>query len=269
MQGPISCDRCNALYSNFKKILDHRALTTLNAPEYLQMRISEIYCSNQGEGELAGTPSIFIRTSGCNLRCVFCDTPFASWTPEGPQMTIDTIVNQVLDLAAKPDRINHVVVTGGEPMLPAEIKMLCRTLKQHQFHITIETAGTIDRDVPCDLMSISPKMSNSDPSIEATGAWTEKHQRTRRRPNVVSALISRTNYQIKFVVTSPDDLPEILEFLQDTPSIENKKVLLMPEGVSEDELLAKEDWLKPICTNHGFKFCQRQHIFWYGNRRGT
>ena len=178
-------------------------------------------------------------------------------------------MQQVLDLAAADDQLKHLVITGGEPMLPAEIVALCQRLKQHPFHITIETAGTIDREIACDLMSVSPKMSNSTPAHSRAGQWTEKHEQARRRPDVVAALIGRTDYQIKFVVQTPDDLPELLEFLEDVPAIENEKVLLMPEGVSTDSLLEKADWLKEICERHGFKLCQRQHIFWYGNQRGT
>ncbi len=233
------------------------------------MRISEIYRSVQGEGTLTGTPSIFVRTSGCNLRCDFCDTPFASWEPEGPNLDISEIVQQVLDIASADTDLKHVVITGGEPMLPVEIVALCQKLKQQDFHITIETAGTLDRVVDCDLMSVSPKMSNSTPDIDRAGQWRNKHEKTRRRPDVVGALISRSDYQIKFVVKTSDDLPEILDFLKDVPAIENEKVLLMPEGVSTDSLLAKVDWLEKICEDHGFSLCQRQHIFWYGNQRGT
>lgn len=233
------------------------------------MRISEIYRSDQGEGLLTGTPSIFVRTSGCNLRCDFCDTPFASWEPEGPVLSVDEIMQQVLQLADADTAVKHVVLTGGEPMLPIESIPLCQMLKQHPFHVTIETAGTVKREIACDLMSISPKMSNSTPAASRAGQWREKHEHARRRPDVVAALIQHSDYQIKFVVKTPNDLPEILEFLKEVPAIENEKVLLMPEGVTTDNLQEKADWLEQICESHGFKLCQRQHIFWYGNQRGT
>ncbi len=218
---------------------------------------------------LTGTPSIFVRTSGCNLRCGFCDTPFASWAPEGPQLTIEEIIMQVRHFSSADPNLQHVVVTGGEPMLPTDIVLLCDGLKQHDFHVTIETAGTIDRKVACDLMSVSPKMSNSTPAVSRAGRWTAKHEDTRRRPEVVTALISRSDYQLKFVVKSPEDLEEVVEFLKDVPTIKNDKVLLMPEGVTQEGLREKALWLEEICDQHGFGFCQRQHIFWYGNQRGT
>src|SRR5215212_5811311 len=88
------------------------------------MRIAEIYRSVQGEGLLTGVPSVFVRASGCNLRCWFCDTPYASWRPEGRDMSTDEIVAQVEEWDTR-----HVVVTGGEPMLFAELIPLCEQLQ--------------------------------------------------------------------------------------------------------------------------------------------
>jgi len=147
------------------------------------MLISEIYLSRQGEGRLTGTPSVFVRTSGCNLRCDFCDTPFTSWKPEGSQQSASEVFTAVLQTAADqlPPRADcpddsdepaaHVVLTGGEPMLAKEVESLCEQLNERGFHITIETAGTLDRQLSCDLMSISPKLSNSTPSSERAGQW--------------------------------------------------------------------------------------------------
>ena len=235
------------------------------------MRISEIYVSKQGEGRLTEAPSVFIRTSGCNLRCDFCDTPFASWNPEGSNFSTSEIVEQALTLAeASPLKdVRHAVITGGEPMLSKEIVLLTEELKAAGFHITIETAGTIDQKVSCDLMSISPKMSNSTPTKERAGEWSEKHERDRRRPDIVSELISRFDYQLKFVVADPTDIDEILAYLNDLEDFDRAKVLLMPEGVTQAELKDREPWLLPLCETNGFQFCPRMHIEWYGNKRGT
>src|SRR5262245_39488466 len=102
------------------------------------MRIAEIYRSVQGEGLLTGVPSVFVRTSGCNLRCWFCDTPYTSWRPEGQDMTVDDIIAQVEEWDTR-----HVVITGGEPMLYSELIPLCARLKAISRHVTIETAGTL------------------------------------------------------------------------------------------------------------------------------
>ena len=99
----------------------------------IQVKIAEIFYSIQGEGVLVGTPSVFVRTSGCNLRCTWCDTPYTSWAPEGEERSIDSIVEEVNGYGA-----SHVVVTGGEPMIAPEIEELTHRLTQH---VTIETAG--------------------------------------------------------------------------------------------------------------------------------
>ena len=101
------------------------------------MLISEIFYSVQGEGVLTGVPSIFIRTSGCNLRCRWCDTPYASWNPEGEELN----VAEILDRIATWPAARHVVLTGGEPMVARGIHELAGALKERGLHITIETAG--------------------------------------------------------------------------------------------------------------------------------
>ena len=118
--------------------------------------ISETFTSRQGEGVLTGTPSFFIRTTGCNLRCWFCDTPYASWEPKGTHTSVEQLVDQ-----AKQSGVQHVVLTGGEPLLSRFVAPLASRLRKEGFHLTIETAGTVDRAVEADLMSISPKFSSS------------------------------------------------------------------------------------------------------------
>src|SRR6188474_79323 len=144
------------------------------------MHIAEIYKSFQGEGFLTGTESIFVRASGCNLRCWFCDTPYTSWRPEGEELAVPEILERVAQWT-----VEHVVITGGEPMLFDDLEELCEALHGRGKHITIETAGTIYLSVRCDLMSISPKLSNSTPGLESAGTWRERHERTRHAPNVV------------------------------------------------------------------------------------
>ena len=217
---------------------------------------------------LTGTPSVFVRASGCNLRCWYCDTPFASWSPEGADLAIEEIVEQVLAYG-----VQHVVITGGEPMLFAEMIPLCDQLKGNGCHITIETAGTLYLPVRCDLMSISPKMSNSTPD-ESAGTWRQRHERTRFSLHAMQQLLEQNTYQLKFVVDTPDDLPEILEFVETVrpdgwPAIDPHRIWLMPQGMDPDLLREKEQWLLPYCQSHGFRFCPRKHIEWFGMVRGT
>ncbi|MEZ6093907.1 MAG: 7-carboxy-7-deazaguanine synthase QueE [Pirellulaceae bacterium] len=228
------------------------------------MLISEIYLSNQGEGLLTGTPSIFIRTSGCNLRCTFCDTPFTSWTPEGTENKPDAIISQISHFAA-----DHVVITGGEPMLQKSLPDLTMDIKRMGKHITIETAGTLFQPVECDLMSISPKLSNSTPTIERAGRWSQRHDQDRINIDVLKSLTDQFPYQLKFVVASDDDLIEIEDLLEQIGNIRRERVLLMPEGVDIQVLNAREHWLRPLCESRGFQYCPRMHILWYGNKRGT
>ena len=225
------------------------------------MKIAELFYSIQGEGSLVGVPSVFIRTSGCNLRCAWCDTPYASWQPEGADLSPGQIVDEV---KAHPAR--HVVVTGGEPMIAPEIVPLTGRLRALGYHITIETAGTVFQPVDCDLMSISPKLANSTPS--QPHHWRARHERLRIRPEVLRRLISAYDYQLKFVVVGPDDLPEISELIKQTGA-DRTKVVLMPEGVRAATLRRRGRWLIEICKREGLRFSPRLQIELWGNRRGV
>ena len=228
------------------------------------IRISEIFHSVLGEGRLTGTPSVFIRTSGCNLRCWFCDTRYASWEPEGDSWDIDTIVAAVTKWPT-----SHVVITGGEPMIFEELGQLCHELRRQKRHITIETAGTIHRDLECDLWSISPKLSNSTPVGYASEEWVKQHDHRRNRPDVVRSLMALGDYQLKFVVGSILDAAEVLEYLKELGDWDRDRVMLMPRGTTAEDLRLQSTWLTSWCRDHDLKLCDRAHIYWFGNRRGT
>ena len=224
------------------------------------MKIAELFYSIQGEGSLAGVPSVFIRTSGCNLRCGWCDTPYTSWAPEGTDLTLDQILNEV---KAQPAR--HVVVTGGEPMIAPEIIALTERLRNLGRHITIETAGTVFHPVACDLMSISPKLSNSTPN---DARWAAQHDRLRIQPDSLAQLMARYQYQLKFVIEKADDLEEV-HALVAALNADGERVILMPEGTDRDRLRERSVWLAEICKQEGFRFSPRLHVDLYGNRRGV
>jgi 7-carboxy-7-deazaguanine synthase len=228
------------------------------------IRVAEVFHSIQGEGFLAGTPSIFIRTSGCNLRCWYCDTRYASWEPEGESHPIESLLQ-----ATSKWPTEHVVITGGEPMIFDDLGELCQQLRDAGKHITIETAGTVDRDVPCDLWSISPKLSNSTPVGYATDTWVEQHDQRRRRPRIVESLMHRGDYQLKFVVGSILDAEEVLEYLRELRGWSRDRVMLMPRGMTAEELELQTGWLTQWCATHDLRLCDRLHIHWFGNRRGT
>jgi len=227
------------------------------------MKLSELFYSIQGEGTLAGVPSVFIRTTGCNLRCAWCDTPYTSWQPEGTDLELNQILDEV---AAHPAR--HVVVTGGEPMIAPEIIPLTERLRERGLHITIETAGTVHQPVICDLMSISPKLANSIPTLREDGRWADQHDRLRYQPDVLKQLMAEYPYQLKFVVTDPSDLTEIESILEETGA-DRHRVLLMPEGTTSEMLSERARWLVDICKREGFRYGPRLHIDIYGNKRGV
>ena len=228
------------------------------------MKISEVFPSIQGEGVLAGVPSLFIRASGCNLRCVWCDTPYTSWQPEGEDWTVE----RLLEWVAGFPRYRHVVLTGGEPMLFEEIERLSRELAARGLHTTIETAGTVFRQVACHLMSISPKLANSTPREREGGRWAAAHDRLRYQPEVLWRLMSGYEYQFKFVVKDPPDLDEVKQVVKEI-GVDAKRVLLMPEGVDPGQLQARSQWIVEACKAEGYRFSPRLHVMIWGNKRGV
>jgi len=232
------------------------------------MLISEIFHSLQGEGSLTGVPSVFVRTSGCNLRCNWCDTPYASWAPEGEQLTVEDIVARVREFPSA----RHVVLTGGEPMIAPEIHELAFQLSELAYHLTIETAATVrPRGIACDLASLSPKLAHSAPDERLDDTWRRKHEELRRQPETIAEWIAdAADYQLKFVVRSEADVAEIEELIRDTEcAVPPHKVMLMPEGTSLEVLRARAAWLSELCKARGYRYAHRLHVELYGNRRGT
>lgn len=231
----------------------------------LKLRIAETFESIQGEGIWSGIPSQFIRVSGCNLRCVWCDTPYASWSPEGPIRTVQDIGEQCI---ASP--IKHVVLTGGEPMLFEGIVALTEILRDHEKTITIETAGTIFQDLHCDLMSISPKLKNSTPN--EFPKFAANHDSKRMNLDVLSSLMSQYSTQLKFVVNpdqSLEDIEEIKLLLSLLPAIAPERIILMPEGTDSENLWRRASLLVETCMSFGWRLSPRMHIDLFGNTKGT
>ena len=230
------------------------------------MLISEIFYSIQGEGVLTGVPSVFVRTSGCNLRCNWCDTPYASWNPEGEQRSVAQVLAEIQNHPAK-----HVVLTGGEPMIAKDIAVLAKAIRTIGHHITIETAATVmPEGIACDLASLSPKLLNSVPDARLSVTWRKKHEATRWQPDVVRAWIDAYPYQFKFVVAEPIDVDELEGMLTSLDrDIPRERVLLMPEGTTLEAIRARAGWLGELCKARGYRYAHRLHIELYGNKRGT
>jgi len=229
------------------------------------MRIVEIFHSIQGEGKLMGLPSVFVRASGCNLRCTWCDTPYASWDPEGEEHSVEQIVTRVHEFDCR-----HVVVTGGEPMIMPDVAQLCALLKSRRHHVTVETAATVFQPAEIDLASLSPKLSNSTPFDRAGGRFAGLHEKQRLNIPVIQQFItSSPEFQLKFVVCDASDLIEIDALLATLTGWQESDVLLMPQGVNIEDLRQRGAWLAELCKERGFRFCPRLHVELFGNVRGT
>ncbi|WP_410764406.1 7-carboxy-7-deazaguanine synthase QueE [Haloferax sp. DFSO60] len=231
-----------------------------------RLPINELFASLQGEGKLAGVPSTFVRTSGCNLRCWFCDSYHTSWEPTHAWMTVEDIVAEVGELAP-----SHVVVTGGEPLIHEETSALLSELSD-DYHLTVETNGTLETDAPVDLASISPKLASSTPTPENApegtdpGVWTDKHETERIDLDSLSSLIEHADdFQLKFVVTGPDDMPEIETLVSDVRGVTNhavrdSDVLLMPEGQTREALEGSRTAVADLAAEFGYRYTPRLHV---------
>ena len=226
------------------------------------MHVNEIFYSLQGEGFLAGVPSVFVRLAGCPLRCRWCDTKYAWDETAGDDYVIADIVKSIQQWPCE-----FVVITGGEPMVDSDLPQLVRELKSAGKHITIETAGiAYIPDMPCDLMSISPKLSNSVPDEPKLAAI---HKDSKLDLAVLKELIDNYNYQLKFVVDSEADLPEIEETIKKLANADWKKIMLMPQAATRQELLAKSPIVADLCKRTGYAFGQRLQVLLWNNERGT
>ena len=226
--------------------------------------INELFYSLQGEGTLAGVPSVFVRTSGCNLRCWFCDSYHTSWEPTHAWMRLEEVLAEIESHDA-----DHVVLTGGEPLLHDDSVALLEVLDDRGYHTTVETNGTIYRDAPIDLASISPKLASSTPTPErdpqGEGEWAERHEADRIDLDALARLVAEYDFQLKFVVTDADDMPEILELLDDLRDaadvpIPDDDVLLMPEGATRERLAETRTRVADLAMAYGFRYTPRLHV---------
>ena len=236
--------------------------------------INELFYSIQGEGTLVGVPSVFIRTSGCNLRCWFCDSYHTSWEPTHAWMDVD----EILDDVAAHDQCDHVVVTGGEPMIHDEVVDLLAELSDAGYHTTVETNGTVYRDAAIGLASISPKLASSTPTPEkdpkGDGEWEAKHEQRRLDIDALADLVEAYDFQLKFVVTDESDVDEIEALLKrlrphSSARIRNDDVLLMPEGATRERLNETREITAELAMEYGFRYTPRLHVDLWNDAPGT
>ncbi len=157
------------------------------------------------------------------------------------------------------DRVRHIVLTGGEPMLFSETVELVQNLRASEFHVTIETAGTHVLPLECDLISISPKMENSSNALPL------------RDVSVTLATLTQNahDYQIKFVTDTEKDGAEIADFLKNHPYLLPEKIFLMPQGQTASEILTRLPWVQDFARSSTFSFTPRAHLFWFQAKRGV
>lgn len=231
----------------------------------------EIFASLQGEGPSMGVPVAFVRLSRCNLACVWCDTAY-TWHFEGDNrphrdgIAFERKANQVmLSPAETATRIaaleqNRLVITGGEPLLQAG--GLAQMLEHlPDISVEIETNGTVAPpprlDVRVDQYNVSPKLSHSGNPADLALI-----------PERLDTWATDPRAFFKFVIAAPEDLAEVLE-LQRRYHIRPSQLFLMAEGTDSATQRARQDWLAPLCLEHGFRMSDRMHIHLYGDTRGT
>ncbi len=232
------------------------------------MRVTEIFHSLQGEGILCGTPSVFVRLAGCPLRCRWCDTKYAWDFSAGREYDLTGLVE-----AIRRHSCGHVVITGGEPMagpgLTARegLAELTHRLRAEGMRVTIETAGGLFvPGLACDLLSISPKMTNSVPTEPALAAAQEGQ---RLSVEALAALIQACPSQLKFVVETADDVREVRLLVDRLPPVPSDRILLMPQARTREEFLARAPAIAELCVETGYRFGHRLHVLLWSDRRGV
>jgi len=215
-------------------------------------RIAECFFSIQGEGVTAGTPAVFIRLQGCSVGCCWCDTKY-SWDPAGGnQVTLEALLEEA---TAFPCR--RAVVTGGEPLESSLFTPLVEALKARDFTVELETSGILPPPpVAVDQWNVSLKLRHSGVP-----------EARRINPEAIRDLRGRGAWW-KFVVTDQSDVTEVLQ-LMERFALPRDRILLMPEGIRREEILARSLWVVEECRRHGFRYSPRLHILLWGAKRGV
>jgi 7-carboxy-7-deazaguanine synthase len=234
-----------------------------------------IFLTIQGEGLFLGCPSVFVRLSGCNLRCqwrnqdgseTLCDTPYSSFEPETNIKSVEQVLHEILEFS-----VDHIVITGGEPTIQNDVFKLISLLRAAGKTVTLETNGTntIQATGGDDfLVSISPKLASS---CQPGSKYFKMHQAKRVNMQTLASIVKSFTVQFKFVMNSKEDLLEVREILSSLARkyISKENIFLMPQGITSAQLDERSQWLIEICKETGYRFADRAHIRLFGHTRGT
>ncbi|OJJ15548.1 7-carboxy-7-deazaguanine synthase QueE [marine bacterium AO1-C] len=240
----------------------------------------EIFYTIQGEGKSLGKPTVFVRSSLCNLHCIWCDTDYTwNWdnTPHPHifddipgyqkyrkeeqiiELTTTELIAEVTQYPCK-----NLVLTGGEPLLQQKewIALMSQLRKlDANYWFEVETNGTLlpnqDFDKFIDQYNVSPKLENSNNPVKL-----------REKPAVYEFFAQSPKAWFKFVIAEEQDLNEVLGLI-DKYHIPAHKIYIMPEGTTPEKLNAKQQWLVEKCKQFGFNYTDRLHIHIYGSKRGV
>jgi 7-carboxy-7-deazaguanine synthase len=243
--------------------------------------IVELYTAVQSEGSRAGYPTVVIRTTGCTHRCWFgdggwCDSWYTSIHPEKGGFSFQDIVN----MYDKNPHITEMMLTGGSPtMHPALVNELTHFAHERKIFITIETEGShfLETDYPINLLSISPKFSNSVPKVGietpqgdiVDEKMIKQHNKFRLNFEAMSKMISyHSDYHLKPVWDGVDEqaLQEILGCIK-VLDIPQDKVWFMPAGDSREALFQSYPKLFDWVRDNGYRLTWRPHIIAFEDQR--
>jgi organic radical activating enzyme len=222
----------------------------------------EIFFSLQGEGHSIGVPTVFLRLALCNLTCVWCDTRYTwDWARYDPRQEIVSLSVDDVEGRIRQYGCLHLIITGGEPMMQQNVLVpLVASLKRRGFYIEVETNGTLS---PQPQMREAISQWNVSPKLDNSGVLAGR----RNVPEAIETFRDLENAYFKFVIDDRADIDEVCGLVQ-RYAIPPQRVILMPQGTTQQAMACRGPWVADLCIAHGFRFSPRLHILLWGDKRG-